>query len=94
MHKDECCGGHDHEHDHGEECCEDVGSFANDKVDALLQLLVKKKIITEKEFEENYESLFENEEGSEDFEKKESKDDDYEEDSEDEESDDDEEEED
>ena len=60
----------------------------------MLQLLVKKKIITEKEFEENYESLFENEEGSEDFEKKESKDDDYEEDSEDEEFDDDEEEED
>lgn len=38
---------------------EEMAAHANDKVDALIELLVKKKLITEKEFEKEFDSLFE-----------------------------------
>lgn len=48
-------------------CCEsedislkEVAYHADDKIDALIQLLLKKRLITENEFEEEYNSLFEN----------------------------------
>jgi hypothetical protein len=52
------------------DCCSDsedisikeVAYHADDKVDALIQLLLKKKIINEHEFEEEYNSLFEEDE--------------------------------
>ena len=61
--------------EHG--CCEgDCGcndtndaEFANDKIDALLDLLVKKGVITEDEFDKAYDDLFE--EGSEESSEKE-----------------------
>jgi hypothetical protein len=47
-------------------CCEsedisikEVAYHADDKVDALIQLLIKKKLFTEHEFEEEYNALFE-----------------------------------
>ena len=53
-------------------CCEDecgsegisvkeVAYHADDKIDALIQLLIKKKLIKDSEFEEEYNSLFEEE---------------------------------
>jgi hypothetical protein len=49
-------------------CCEsedislkEVAYHADDKVDALIQLLIKKNIFTEHEFEEEYNALFEEE---------------------------------
>ena len=38
---------------------EEVAEHANDKVDALIELLVKKKVITEEEFEKEFDGLFE-----------------------------------
>ena len=38
---------------------EEVAEHANDKVDALIELLIKKKVITEEEFEKEFEGLFE-----------------------------------
>lgn len=38
---------------------EEVAEHANDKVDALIQLLVKKKLITEEEFGKEFDGLFE-----------------------------------
>ena len=40
---------------------EDMAEMADDKVDALVNLLVKKKIIAEEEFDKEYEDLFEEE---------------------------------
>jgi len=37
----------------------EVAYHADDKVDALIQLLIKKKLFTEHEFEEEYNALFE-----------------------------------
>ena len=59
MTEKECCKEEDCE-------CEDLSpeeiSFqAHDKVDALIGLLIKKNLITEKELEEEYEALFEEE---------------------------------
>lgn len=39
----------------------EVAYHADDKVDALIQLLIKKKLFTEHEFEEEYNALFEDE---------------------------------
>lgn len=51
---DEGCGcGHDHE------SAEDIAFHADDKIDALIGLLIKKKIITEAEFVEEFNSMFE-----------------------------------
>ena len=38
---------------------QDIAEHADDKIDALIQLLVKKKIITEEEFQKEYDGLFE-----------------------------------
>jgi polyhydroxyalkanoate synthesis regulator phasin len=38
---------------------EDVAEHADDKVDALIKLLVKKGVITEEEYEREFEDLFE-----------------------------------
>jgi hypothetical protein len=50
-------------------CCEsddisvkELAYHADDKIDALIQLLIKKNVITEHEFEEEYNSLFEEDE--------------------------------
>jgi hypothetical protein len=58
----------EHEHEHNC-CCEngdislkEIAYHADDKVDALIQLLMKKKLFTEHEFEEEYNSLFEEDE--------------------------------
>ncbi len=40
----------------------EIADYADDKIDALIELLIKKGVITEKEFEEEYENLFEEEE--------------------------------
>ena len=40
---------------------DEIAQMADDKTDALINLLVKKKIITEDEFEKEYEGLFEEE---------------------------------
>ena len=40
---------------------EDNAELANDKVDALVNLLVKKGLITEEEFDKEYENLWEDE---------------------------------
>lgn len=37
----------------------DVAYHADDKIDALIHLLIKKKIFSESEFEEEYNALFE-----------------------------------
>lgn len=62
----ECCGDHDPEeemdaaNDEGEEMTsEEMAEEADDKVDALINLLVKKGVITDKEFDEAYGDLFE-----------------------------------
>jgi hypothetical protein len=54
-------------------CCEkedisikEVAYHADDKIDALIQLLIKKKLFTEHEFEEEYNALFEEDEDKED----------------------------
>jgi hypothetical protein len=56
------------EHEHNC-CCEngdisvkDIAYHADDKIDALIQLLIKKNLFTEHEFEEQYNSLFEEDE--------------------------------
>ena len=38
---------------------EELAQHADDKVDALINLLIKKKIITEEEFEKSFDELFE-----------------------------------
>ena len=38
---------------------EEMAAHANDKVDALIELLIKKKIIAEEEFEKEFDGLFE-----------------------------------
>jgi hypothetical protein len=60
-HKEECGCGCDHDDDCEdiEDTPEDVAHNANDKVDALINLLIKKKVITEDEFETEYDELFE-----------------------------------
>jgi hypothetical protein len=63
--EDSCCEGDSCCKD---ECCEEgisvkeVAYHADDKVDALIQLLIKKGVIKDSEFEEEYNSLFEEEE--------------------------------
>ncbi|MBW3022578.1 hypothetical protein KY308_00550 [Candidatus Woesearchaeota archaeon] len=42
-------------------CSEEDSNYTDDKIDALIELLIKKGIITEKEFEESYDDLFEEE---------------------------------
>ncbi len=44
-----------------ESSTEDIAEGADDKVDALINLLIKKGIITEQEFDEEYDDLFEDE---------------------------------
>lgn len=43
----------------------EIAYHADDKIDALIHLLIKKNIISESEFEEEYNALFEEEEDSE-----------------------------
>ncbi len=44
----------------GEELnAEDSANLANDKIDALIALLLKKNIIAEKEYDQEYDNLFE-----------------------------------
>jgi len=38
---------------------DEIAQHADDKIDALIALLVKKKLITEQELEKEYEGLFE-----------------------------------
>jgi hypothetical protein len=51
-----------------DDCCsedisvKEIAYHADDKVDALIQLLIKKGVIKDSEFEEEYNSLFEEEE--------------------------------
>lgn len=55
-------------HDKGCECeeeqpsTEEIATFADDKIDALIGLLVKKGVITEEEMAESYKGLFEEDE--------------------------------
>ncbi len=57
--KEECgCCGH-HDTDEEEMTTEEIANHADDKVDALIQLLIKKKVITEDEYGKEFESLFE-----------------------------------
>lgn len=44
---------------------EDIANTADDKIDALVNLLVKKKLITEEEFQEAYDELFDDDEDEE-----------------------------
>jgi len=46
----------------GEMTTEDIATNADNKVDALIKLLLKKKMITEDEFEKEYMDLFEEDE--------------------------------
>jgi hypothetical protein len=57
-----CCCGSDESEDIS---LKELAHHADDKIDALIQLLIKKKLFTENEFEEEYASLFE-EDGKED----------------------------
>lgn len=41
---------------------EEIADHADDKVDALIALLIKKGVISEKEYDQEFESLFEKEE--------------------------------
>ncbi|MFA5142123.1 MAG: hypothetical protein WC471_04090 [Candidatus Woesearchaeota archaeon] len=41
---------------------EDIANTADDKIDALVNLLVKKKLITEEEFQKAYDELFDDDE--------------------------------
>lgn len=45
---------------------EDVANYADDKVDALIDLLIKKGVITEEEFKDQYEALFDEEDSEKD----------------------------
>ncbi len=54
------------EHDHENLDTEEVAIAAYNKIDALLDLLIKKGIITEEEFDEAEEALWEELEGEED----------------------------
>ncbi|MBD3313847.1 hypothetical protein GF345_05380 [Candidatus Woesearchaeota archaeon] len=63
-----CCGGHEAEkefeaanEDDEELSVEEQAEEADNKVDALVELLVKKGIITEDEFDKAYDDLFEDE---------------------------------
>lgn len=47
--------------EHDEMSIEDLAYHADDKIDALINLLIKKNIITEKELEDEFNSLFEEE---------------------------------
>lgn len=38
---------------------EELAQHADDKIDALVNLLIKKKLITEEEFEKSFDELFE-----------------------------------
>ena len=38
---------------------EEIAQYADDKIDALIKLLVKKKVITEQDMEKEYNALFE-----------------------------------
>ena len=56
----------EHVHEKSEEAheemnVEEVAHHADDKVDALLELLIKKGVITEDEFNKEYDDLFEEE---------------------------------
>ena len=44
---------------------EEVGMYADDKVDALIELLISKGVITEKEYADAYDNLFVEEDGEE-----------------------------
>ena len=50
---------HDQNSENSDMTTEEVAQYADDKVDALIQLLIKKKVITEQELETEYNSLFE-----------------------------------
>ena len=43
-----------------EQAHDEFAQNADDKIDALINLLIKKKIITEEEFEKSFDDLFEN----------------------------------
>ncbi|MEM4396510.1 MAG: hypothetical protein QXR30_02540 [Candidatus Woesearchaeota archaeon] len=74
---------HNHTHDEYEEeelTIEDIAVMANDKVDALIDLLIEKGIIKEEELIDKLDGLYE--ESDEEFEEDELDDEDYEEDEE------------
>jgi len=53
---------HNHNHSHENEedlSTEELAQYADDKIDALIKLLIKKKVITEQDMETEYNSLFE-----------------------------------
>ena len=56
--KEKCDCGHD-DCECDEMTSEDVANYADDKIDALIDLLIKKGVITEEEFGKEYEALFE-----------------------------------
>lgn len=60
---EKCCS-HEGCGSHEEMSVEDIANSADDKVDALIDLLVKKDIITEPEFSEALEDLYEEESDS------------------------------
>lgn len=67
----ECCGNEDchcgHNHGHEDEISmEDLVYHTDAKIDALIGLLVKKKVFSEEEYETEYRSLFKDEEEEED----------------------------
>ena len=52
---------------------EDLANYADDKVDALIDLLIKKGVITEDEYAKTYEDLFEDDDEDDSEEKSEEK---------------------
>ena len=64
-----CCGGHCQNHGDDCECdgCSDEESYeekidyANDKIDALIRLMIKKGFISEEEIESEYSEVFDEE---------------------------------
>ncbi len=50
------------EHEHEELSVEDIAFMANDKVDALIDLLIEKGVITEEEIVEKIDELYEEDE--------------------------------
>ncbi|MCF7866323.1 hypothetical protein K9L67_05620 [Candidatus Woesearchaeota archaeon] len=62
-----CCGGHCHSEEKesscGDDCCcedtvEEKVEYANDKIDAMIRLLIKKGLISEDEIESEYSAVF------------------------------------
>lgn len=62
--KDDCdCEQEDSEEEEEEDTAHDLAEGADDKVDSLINLLVKKGVITHQEFDAEYDDLFEEDDG-------------------------------